>query len=430
LDADERKEQTMPDKTPTWSVNPIALAELIIGPDLTKLISEKDPGQEIDLTRIREMLEKAFASRHEDAAKLELIFDSDGKTPARLDVFQQLADSLSKPQELALILKLPLVQDAIQLFGEEKIREILPYLAPVTDASFAPPGAEIPRGAPGVVGQWRALSAADYILSDTSYRDPRQGFVMDCYLISAMIALAWSRPQKWAEQVKKTGGPYRYRFHSPGAADPKITEVTPKLPLNKYGRLAYARSSTNDAEGWPGMFEKAYVGREFGLSDEPTPSDYQEMKNCLREPQVACHMLAGGASHSRRTEANSSQSEWLQNRYSLGATTNPTIAWTWDTREKMDSFTWTQTGLRHGHAYAVLGVMNRAQKNYVVLRDPWGWINPSQTHANGGPWTPDPAPNGVETVNLNAYGVFALQAGVFDKCFQAIGWVEINADGH
>src|SRR5262249_35058651 len=109
-----------------------------------------------------------------------------------------------------------------------------------------------------------------------------------------------------------------------------------------------------------------------------------------------------------------------------GVTKKPTMAWTWDyTMIHNRGFTWTGTALRREHAYAVLGVMNRNSLDYVVLRDPWGWVNESSVHAAGGPWTPGAGGSGKDVVELgHSRGVFGLQAHVFDKCFQAVGWVE------
>src|SRR5262249_23943252 len=104
----------------------------------------------------------------------------------------------------------------------------------------------------------------------------------------------------------------------------------------------------------------------------------------------------------------------------------PTMAWTWDyTTIHNRGYTWTGTALRREHAYAVLGVMNRNSQDFVVLRDPWGWVNPSTLHETGGPWTPGPGASGEMVVELDGgRGVFALQAHVYDKCFQAVGWVD------
>ncbi len=403
----------MANGAPMWSVNPIALAELITGEDLFR---EKDPGD------VQTVLERAFGT------KLDAIFEAEGDTPGRLDLFQRLAGFVSKPQTLAEIERLPMVQELIGRYGypAEAIRRVLPYLVPVSDATFTAPGAPpSPAGSGAVVGSWRAVAPADYVVSDVSYLDPVQGPIADCYLISSMISLAWSRPADWTAQVKETGQQYTYKFYKGPAANPKVKDLKAQLPLNENKKFAYARSS-NPAETWPGMFEKAYVMSELGLSGEPTPSEYKQIDRAV-EPQIACRALAGGADQVLRDQGDNLFKHIWTRCGPRGVTREPTMAWTWDqTMIKKRGFTWSGTALRREHAYAVLGVMKQGNPQYVVLRDPWGWVKHcGETHAAERQWTPGAGTSGVDTVNLNPKnGVFALRKDVFDKCFQAIGWVE------
>src|SRR5262245_11750433 len=118
----------MPDDVTNWSVNPIALAELILG---TRLTPGSASNESAALSRVQDLLEKAHRTN------LEAIFETEGNKPARLDLFQRLADSarsvsvgsLHEPQELARILQLQQVQELIRDYGyaEEAIRRVLPY---------------------------------------------------------------------------------------------------------------------------------------------------------------------------------------------------------------------------------------------------------------------------------------------------------------
>jgi len=406
-----------------WSVNPVALAELILGEDL---FLEKAPNS------FEGALQQAFGT------KLDAIFEADGGTPARLDLFQALAASVSEAQDLAAIQQLRPVQDAIKTlvasgYKGDLIQHIMLYLLPVKDAIFARPNGRNTAGAGIVVGSWRAIAATDYVEGDISFLDPRQGICADCYLISAMIALAWSRPAEWTARVKETSGEYRYTFITEQLRE--VREVKPLLPLDTRGKLLYARSSTGKAEAWPGMFEKAYVAyvnSTLEVSDEPTPASYKKID--LGEPQDACRALLGGVPKTERALGGPPLSDHVKARCGYpsdtrGVTKVPTMAWTVSEAriEANPSLKWKDTGLRSNHAYAVLGIMETDQE-YVVLRDPWGWVRPSAGHAKEDSWTPGRGASGAEQVKLHnvleAKGVFALRRDLFDTAFQAIGWVE------
>lgn len=400
----------------TWSVNPLALAQLITG----------DLFQDETWDAVQAVLEKAF--RVTESAQ---IFDSDGADPPRIRLLQDLAAALTDPRRLADIEQLPLVQTAIGLYGKDTVELIIPYLLPVSDAAFTPPGAPHPDGA-AVIGAYKEIGP--YIDKGVSYLDPVQGNASDCYLISAMSALAWSRPADWTTRVKaiveKQGATkvYRYAFYrGKEAPEPEIT-VKAQLPVNVHGRPAYARSA-DGTEGWPPMLEKAFVVRQCGrANDEPLPSDYQYISDNRLKPQIACRALVGGASHGAGCEAlgGDKLTEIVGRRcdQTRRVTTSPTMAWTWETTEQMRGLTWKATGLFANHAYTVLGLMNWKGREHVVLRNPWGRAPYcADAHATGR-WQPGAGSSGESEVKLNRNGVFAIRADWFDTCFTQVGWVD------
>ena len=397
----------------TWSVNPLALAQLITG----------DLFQDETWDAVQAVLEKAFQ------VKSELIFDGDAADPPRIRLLQDLA-ALRDPQRLADIEGLPLVKTAIALYGKDTVERIVPYLLPVSDAAFTIPGAVHPAAA-AVIGAYKEIGP--YIDKGVSYLDPVQGNATDCYLISAMSALAWSRPAEWKTRVQaiveKQGANkiYRYAFYrGKDTLEPEFT-VKPQLPVDVHGRPAYARSA-DGTEGWAAMFEKAFVMRQCGRADdEPLPSDYQYISDNRLEPQIACRALAGGASHGADCEMLGGEklAAIVGRRCDArGVTTSATMAWTWETTEEMRGLTWKATGLFANHAYTVLGLMNWNGDKHVVLRNPWG-RSPYRAGAHAtGRWKPGPGSSGVPEVELNRNGVFAIRADWFDTCFTQVGWVD------
>jgi len=398
-----------------WSVNPLALAQLITG----------DTFPDDSWSAAQAVLEKAFQ------VKEELIFEAEGADPSRLELFESLANAVRDPRLIAEIVRLPLVQRAIELYGRDTIERIVPYLVPVADAAFALPGATAQPGV-AVVGKYRDID--DYVVNDVSWLDPVQGNANDCYLISAMIALAWSRPAEWAKRVRSTvdrsglSATYRYAFYRGQDTLGPAFAVEPRLPANAHGRLAYARSA-DGKEAWAPMYEKAFVMRECKRApDDPLPRDYQYVSDHRMKPQIACRALAGGKSHAVGCEilGGRAPAATVGRRCDTPrrVTREPTMAWTWENVQLMKGLGWKTTGLAHNHAYAVLGIMSWKGSDHVVLRNPWGR---SPYRADGyatGTWKPGDGASGAAEVELNRNGVFAIRADWFDKCFAQVAWVE------
>jgi hypothetical protein len=400
--------------TSIWGVNPLALAQLIAGEVL----------QDDSWDAAQALLEKAFQ------VKQELLFDGDGAQAPRLQLFQDLASAVHDPRRLADILQLPLVQQAIGHYGKETIERIIPYLVPVADAIFAAPGTAAPPDV-AVLGTYEEI--ADYIVNEVSYLDPVQGLANDCYLISAMIALAWSRPSEWSERVRSTvhhsgaSTTYEYAFYrGPDVRDPPFA-VEPRVAVTANRTPAYAHSADR-AEAWVPMFEKAFVMRQCECApNDPQASDYRYISDNRLKPQTACRALAGGASHAVgcQTLGGTAPAATVGERCDARRVTRePTMAWTWDDVSMMKGLGWKTTGLVHNHAYAVLGIMSWKGGDHVVLRNPWD-RNPLCASGYAiGTWKPGGGSSGVPEVELNRHGVFAIRADWFDKCFAQVGWVQ------
>src|SRR5690348_5271056 len=108
-----------------WAVNPIALARLAVGgrawPD-----SWPDVGA---------LLGVAYK------ADVRAVFYGSGDTPALIDLFRHAADQVSKPLPLKSALAIPAVRAlADRLANPEWLPRLLPFIVPVSDVDFAPPG--------------------------------------------------------------------------------------------------------------------------------------------------------------------------------------------------------------------------------------------------------------------------------------------------
>ena len=111
-------------------------------------------------------------------------------------VFQQIAELFERPVSFgrALATARPIYQ-AAGYTTEQVIPALLDLLpivgGPSADDSFADAG--------------QLTDAGQLIVQKAMYLDPVQGAIEDCYLISAMIALAWAVPQQLAARLTAAG---------------------------------------------------------------------------------------------------------------------------------------------------------------------------------------------------------------------------------
>lgn len=397
-----------------WGVNPVALAQLLQGQLLP-------PG---DWTKVEQLLLRTF-----NVTEVRHLFEARGNEAPVLAALDALARE-REPRAWRDIESLEVVKHAMAAVRDpDLIRPLLPLLMPVADAVFTAP--DDPAAAQGVrVAGFYGSTMSTYVSGDVSWLDPEQGIAADCYLVAAMIALAWSRPVEWSAQVRGhadsgiTGGRHRIAFYNAAKKTEELW-VGPRLPEIKTVPI-YARCAEK-TEAWAAMVEKAWVMWHAKRRDrEPLPLDYRLISDRPVLPHKACRALLGGKARSTGFNLLRAVVKLCDER---GVTLEPTMAWTWGA-DSLRILGFTQTGLVPNHAYAVLGTIPATKKpDYVVLRNPWG-SNPdcSEDRAKG-PWYPGPGVNGMAEVKLNCNGVFALKAQRFKDCFKKVGWVDSGLSG-
>ncbi len=105
---------------------------------------------------------------------------------------------------------------------------------------------------------------------DTDEVDPndvKQGDLGDCYLLSAMAAVARANPQAIRDLIKDNGdGTYDVTLyvknHFWSSRGPQVIKVTSSFPASKDGTPAYAKGGDKGPDGpelWPMLIEKAYA---------------------------------------------------------------------------------------------------------------------------------------------------------------------------
>ena len=383
-----------------WAPNPYALAQLL--------------GDQLD-----------FESLYTQAGRtvddiLRDVFLSGGKHKTMADalaVFQRVADSNQGPITLAEALRSPYVTTAAGEYSEypeDKFRRVLPVLLEISDETFE--------------GHLSA-HAGELVDDKVDCHDPVQGALGDCFLISAMIALAWSRPLLLQGRLTASGfrareqKSFAWHFHatSPRETEQQQRTVSSLIPLA--GKLPrYARSSSR-AEYWPALIEKAYVAKELAtdlIDREPTPTEYQSItRKTGMNPALACQSLVGGKVELRILQYTD-VGEMLQTPDLLGTPSGvmskPVMAWT-KPSISVPRDLWEVTGLWPDHAYALLGTMD----DHVVLRNPHGFSTQQHPGYASGPWE-----TGGQRVTLNEKGVFAIARELFRAHFECVGWVDLG----
>jgi hypothetical protein len=403
-----------------WAFNPIALAYLAVGgahggrpwPDSWAAV------------------EDLFGTAYKSDARA--VFYGSGGAPALIELLNLVADQIPKPIRLRTALAMPEVKTlAARLSNPDWLPRLLPFIVPLEDVGFTPPGAGVAMTETPNIGSYEQIGALQ--LGGVSWRDPQQGSTGDCYLIASMVALAWARPRTWrqvlAVATEQSKDKIRATFHGDDAdaVDPLPFDVPTRVPLDSGHNWIYAHSSDHD-ETWPALVERAFVMLRHKLTaGEPTVDDYRAIGNDLF-PHQAARILIGGSPFAHRTSEEVKPHEVLVNRCEESLPRSPTMAWTWPKDDPRGAGAdWRSSTLVKGHAYAVLGLMAHENHNFVVLRNPYG-VNDHVADSPGGNWDAGAPRNEGAAVPLDEGGVFAISEARFNECFQGVDGVDLPPD--
>lgn len=386
-----------------WAPNPYTIAQLLADrPDIEPLYTA-------DGSSVDEFLRTAFLS----SGKQKSMTDA-------LAVYQRVAESSKTPVTLADAMRSPNVTRAADEHAGDRIQRLLPALLEISDATF---------------GGALFTDAEQLMIEDVTYLDPVQGAVGDCYLIAAMIALAWTIPASLTTRLgtsgfsPRTARLFSWTFHTDEGQERGRPTVSGRIPMA--GKLPrYAHSSERN-ESWPAMLEKAFVIKQragVAGNHEPTPAEYQSL-NRETTPPLACQALVGGEVKGEQLDTPRGGQVFSERTLlgepgplhsTSGIMSRPVMAWTFENIGTSDHELWESTGLWPNHAYAVLGVMKEAGVEHVVLRNPHGVATKRRDGYAAGPWTP-----ADRSVKLNEKGVFAIKNALFFENFQHIGWIDL-----
>jgi hypothetical protein len=288
----------------------------------------------------------------------------------------------------------------------------------------------------GVLSDLKFAIPGEYFVDAPTATSPVQGGLGDCWLIAALSAVAWTRPELINEKLRREniqgdvdGGHAGFRFDLTDVLNIPFLFFTitipwvfpiwtnADVPQSTYGGYIYASSSV-PKETWPAVIEKAFaVWRSGGNADFPSSSDYAHLNG--GDCAWACHVLTGAAAWYHWADADDTWSTLMAN-CSNGRANTPLVAWTWgssdDSPDKVD---YAGANLVANHCYSILGTFETNKRQYVILRNPWGY-HEGTLNVYTGPWSSQEY-WGTATLNLPGNGVFAEEIHVFRQYFMGFG---------
>lgn len=253
------------------------------------------------------------------------------------------------------------------------------------------------------------------------YNDPIQGAVGNCYFIAAIAAVAWASPYTIEHKVRATGTGEADRvnaiqFYTKGGgkdAPSKLIEVTDRTIINTANNPVYCRS--NDAgEIWPAVYEKAFA-KWINKTNDDRPDI---SKTAYGDPVKAVAQLNNKTPLYYYTSSRTALDLFgiVRGNSMSFKTINPMVAWTHGSGKD-----YSGSNIVGNHAYTILGWSTFNNKNYIILRNPWGVTEPNGLNSyqglvsffDGSFWRP------INMIGND--GVFALEINSFKTYFAGMG---------
>jgi hypothetical protein len=278
------------------------------------------------------------------------------------------------------------------------------------------------------------------------FDDPVQGATSNSWLIAAIFSVFWANPavirrashsnirnipsalcggqtsNSCANSCENNQENDRRRrlsipFYDKGGrnnAHTRTVEVDYEVPVNRSSNdPIYARAS-GESDIWPALYEKAYAKWITGThSDRPDIT-----QTAYGDPIKAMAQINNREPHYYYTSAHSANDlvSVVRNSSVNQKTINPMAAFTHAT-----GCVYRGANLVANHAYSVLGWTSFGERQYIIVRNPWGVTEPAGLTSY---------PGVIDRVESNfwqpAYlvdgqGVLAIEEHAFREYFAAIG---------
>ncbi|KAK2025528.1 cysteine proteinase [Colletotrichum zoysiae] len=255
------------------------------------------------------------------------------------------------------------------------------------------------------------------------FDDPTQGCTSNSWFVAALFSVFWSDPGaiNRATRVHTHGNEKKrflsIKFHDKGGKQNNKTQtidVNYEIPINNSDNEPLYCRSSDGADIWPSLYEKAFA-KWITNSNSEQPDITQT--HC-GDPIKAMAQINGRTPHYYNCDNHSAQTllGLVRTNSVNNKTINPMTAYTYATGREFHG-----ANIVANHAYSVLGYCVIGDKQYIVLRNPWGVTEPQGlTSYTGLLGRLDPLVWNPATL-LDHGGLFALEAESFKKCFACVG---------
>ena len=267
------------------------------------------------------------------------------------------------------------------------------------------------------------LDKGDYFEDVAELTDPVQGSLADCYYISALCSVAWSRPYAIinATSPSRNGNEdsplHQVPFYNTKGTIENVV-VGEAVPCSSSTKNILYASSADSGEIWPAVMEKAYAKWKTGNTTDKPNFLSIEYGDCVE----ACRQLIGGTKTYKYTsDMTASQIATFVRSNSLSRRTfNPMVAWT--PSRQPSGCDYAKAHIVANHAYSILGWVSSNNSYYIVLRNPWGTYHGVLDCLSG-------SYSGMLNDNWHNFtygrnGVFAMKVDTFKKYFSGLGVVK------
>jgi len=263
--------------------------------------------------------------------------------------------------------------------------------------------------------------------SQNRFDDPVQGAVGNSWLIAALFSVFWANPSVINRRTQSLDQPgqnqerkkrvFSIKFHDKGGdnnAPSGTVDVNYEIPVNNSDYEPIYSRASDGCEIWPMLYEKAFAKWVTGnSSDRP---DITQIHS--GDPIKAMAQINGKEPQYFFTENHSTHDVLgLVRSCSVNhKTINPMAAYT-----HASGHLFRGSNLVSNHAYSILGWASFGQKQYIILRNPFGVTEPVSVTSYPGLLTQVEPELWPPASLLDRGGVLALEAAAFNEYFHCIG---------
>ncbi|KAI1180575.1 hypothetical protein F4777DRAFT_253199 [Nemania sp. FL0916] len=275
---------------------------------------------------------------------------------------------------------------------------------------------------------------ADHNPSTERFEGPIQGATSNSWLIAAIFSVFWADPTVIHQPFRGDGPKYRedennpqpfrhdVELHDKGGrnnAPSRILHVAYEVPINKtMNEPVYCRSS-GGLDYWGSLYEKAFAMwiTQSDISQTVFGADRPDITATAYGDPVKAMAQIDGREPQYFFTANHHDLIGLVRHSSVNfRTKSPMVAWTHASGNMFRG-----ANLAANHAYSILGWSNYGDRQYIIIRNPWGVTEPRGLTSYPGLLDRVEAAFWPPASLLESGGVMAIEAPYFREYFACIG---------